>query len=178
MRTHTLEGIRNKYSEIGVDNYYNFNKSEYKNPHLSKVEKCLEWVNDKINIGYFLDLSCGNGEVSSYLQKFGINNFKGSDPYFSEIFKGNFNKECFKLRFEDIALTSLPESFNTIICSYALQLCPKSYFDTLLYNLSSNCKYFVVISPSKYPVISESYFDLLDNIIIDRTHCRIYESKN
>jgi sodium/proline symporter len=78
---------------------------------------------------------------------------------------------------EDISLRYLPDNFNTIICSYALHLCPKSYFNNLLYALSIGCKYFVVISPSKYPLI-DKYFKLVDKTIINRTHCRIYKSIN
>ena len=36
---------------------------------------------------------------------------------------------------------------QVIICSYALHLCPKSYFNQLIYNLSSNCEYFILIRP-------------------------------
>lgn len=171
-----FESIRNKYSEMGVDNYYSKFKSEYKNPHIINVKKCINWINSKIKIGYFLDLSCGNGEVSEYLNSIGYNNFKGCDPYFSDIYQNNFNKDCFNLTFENISLNSLPEKFDTIICSYALHLCDKSYYNNLLYNLSRNCKYFVVISPSKYPIVDQ-YFELIDNIVINRTHCKIYKSK-
>lgn len=170
-----FEGIRNQYAEMGVDNYYSKHKLEYKNPHEGNVDDCLDWVKSSIDIGYFLDLSCGNGEVSSHLQKSGLDNFKGCDPYFCEIYQSNFNKQCYDLRFEDISTRGLPDKFDTIICSYALHLCEKSYFSNLLYNLSINCEYFVVISPSKYPVI-DKYFKLVSKTIINRTHCRIYKS--
>lgn len=169
------ESIRNQYSKMGVDSYYSDHKSEYVNPHEDRVQRALEWVNRKIHIGYFLDLSCGNGEVSSFLQEKGFTNFKGSDPYFSDIYHKRFNKQCFNFRFEDISKNSIPEKFDTIICSYALHLCPKSYYNNLLWNISSNCKYFVLISPSKYPDVN-NYFELIDSIIIDRTHCKIYKS--
>lgn len=170
-------GIRDIYSEIGVDNYYSKHRSEYTNPHRETINECLDWVSQKIDIEKFLDLSCGNGEVSSHLNKLGLNDFKGCDPYFSEIYQSNFNKQCYDMRFEDISLRYLPDNFNTIICSYALHLCPKSYFNNLLYALSIGCKYFVVISPSKYPLI-DKYFKLVDKTIINRTHCRIYKSIN
>jgi hypothetical protein len=44
------------------------------------------------------------------------------------------------------------------------------------FNISVSCYNFVVISPSKFPIISEDYFKLFDNKVIDRTHVRIYKS--
>lgn len=174
----SFESIRNNYTKVGVDDFYKSNTETYINPHESKVQKCLDWSVDKIQVGKFLDLSCGNGEVSSYLSSLGFNNFKGSDPYLNNTYTKKTGKECFKLRFEDISTKGLSEKFDTIICSYALHLCPDSYFDTLLYNLSINCKYFIVISPSKFPTINENYFELVDSIIIERSHCRIFKSKS
>ena len=170
------ESIRDQYSKMGVSTYYKKHKNDYINPHESRVQSCLNWTIDKIDIGIFLDLACGNGEVSGYLKNKGYTNFKGCDPYFMEIFKNKFNTECYDLRFEDISKNSLPEKFDTIICSYAIHLCNKTYFNNLLWNLSINCKNLVIISPSKYPII-EKYFTLMDSTIIDRTHCKIYKSK-
>jgi len=171
------ESIRSKYVEMGVDDYYKSNKSEYKNPHSPRVIKSLDYVNSIIDIGYFLDLSCGDGVVSEYLKSKGLNNFKGSDPHFYDIYQDKFNKECFDYSFEDISNNGLNEKFDTIICSYALHLCPKSYLNNLLYQLSLSCENFVIISPSKYPIITEDYFELTDSEVIDRTHVRIYKSK-
>lgn len=171
----TSEGIRNHYTEMGVDKYYSTKKEEYINPHEKNIELCLDWCVKNINIENFLDLSCGNGEVSKYLKKLNINNFKGCDPHFYDIYKNNFDKECFNLSFQDIAKKGIPESFQTIVCSYALHLCPPSYFNTLLYQLASKCENLIIISPSKYPIV-EKYFQLIDSTIINRTHCRIYES--
>lgn len=170
------ESIRNKYSKIGVDKYYQSNIETYINPHEKNIQRSLDWVISKINIGYFLDLSCGNGEVTNHLNTKDITNGKGSDPYLCDTYIKNTGKECSILKFEDIANNGLSEKFDTIICSYALHLCEKSYFNNLLYSLSSNCKYFVVISPSKYPIIEGEYFTLINSIIINRTHCRIFES--
>ena len=121
------------------------------------------------------DLSCGNGEVTAYLSSKGVKNSIGTDPYFCDIYTNKTGNECLSLSFEDIAVNGLNKVSQTIICSYALHLCPKSYFKQLLYNISSSCEYFVLISPSKYPVI-EDYFDLIDETIINRTHCKIYKS--
>lgn len=172
----TFESIRNQYSEMGVDNYYITKKQEYKNPHLINIELCLQEVINKINIGNFLDLACGNGEVSSFLSKNGFKDFKGIDPHFSEIYKKNTSHQCDDVLFQDISKEGINEKFDTIICSYALHLCPESYMNNLLYQISNSCKYFVVISPTKYPIISENYFSLQEDFIINRTHCRIFKS--
>lgn len=171
-----FESIRNSYTKVGVDDFYKSNTETYVNPHELNIHKCLDWCINKIDIGNFLDLSCGNGEVSSYLSSLGLMDFKGSDPYLDKTYTKKTGKECFNLKFEDISTKGLPEKFDTIICSYALHLCPESYFDTLLYNLSTNCKYFIVISPSKFPMINGNYFELVDNTIINRSHCRIFKS--
>lgn len=168
-------GIRDEYSKIGVHNYYKDHKDEYVNPHLSNIELCLNWVLDKIKIHEFADLSCGNGEVTSYLNKNGIMNSIGIDPYFCDIYKNKTQKQCYTYSFEDIAINGLNINKQVIICSYALHLCPKSYFNQLIYNLSSNCEYFILISPSKYPII-DNYFELVDEIVINRTYCKIFKS--
>lgn len=168
-------GIRDEYAKIGVSDYYKLNNKTYINPHLENVHLSLKWVVDKIKITDFIDLSCGNGEVTSYLNSIGIVNSFGIDPYFCDIYKEKTKNNCLSLSFEDIAVKGLESNSQTIICSYALHLCPKSYFKQLLYNLSYNCKYFVLISPSKYPVV-DKYFELIHETIINRTYCRIYKS--
>ena len=171
-------GIRDEYTKMGVKKYYTDNKETYVNPHEGNIKLVLDWVLKQINITDFIDLSCGNGEVTSYLAKKGITDAIGTDPYFNEIYTEKTRNECLKLSFEDIAIAGLNVHKQTIICSYALHLCPDSYFSQLMYNLSLNCTYFVLISPSKYPTITEDYFELIDETIINRTHCKIYKSKN
>lgn len=170
-------GIRDEYSKIGVDTFYKKNKSTYINPHLPNIKLSLDWLLSKINITNYIDLAAGNGEVSSYLIKKDIINGFGIDPYLSETYEQNTGKKCLSLSFEDIAVNDLNYKAQTIICSYALHLCEKSHFNNLIYNLSTNCEYFVLISPSKYPIITDDYFELIDSTIINRTHCKIYKSK-
>jgi 2-polyprenyl-3-methyl-5-hydroxy-6-metoxy-1,4-benzoquinol methylase len=170
------ESIRSKYLEFGVEDYYKNYKNDYKNPHSERVIKSLDYVISKISIGYFLDLACGDGVVSDYLKSKGFYKFKGCDPYFSKIYENKFKTKCYDFTFQDISKGGFNEKFDTIICSYALHLCNKSYLNNLLYQLSVSCYNFVVISPSKFPIISEDYFKLFDNKVIDRTHVRIYKS--
>jgi hypothetical protein len=169
--------IRSEYEKSSVDDYYKTKSHEYSNPHKVRVEKCLDYLIDNYEIDNFLDLSCGDGLVSDYLSGLGFNNFSATDPYFCDIWNKKFNdKKCYSLSFEDISKNGLPERFDTIICSYALHLCEKSHLNNLLYQLSLSCDKLVVISPSKYPILTQDYFKIIDNNIIDRTHIKIYKS--
>lgn len=168
-------GIRDFYSKIGVDDFYKNYKLTYNNPHAEFIIECLNLVIAQFNIGYYLDLSCGNGVVSEFLQKNNYTEFKGCDPYFYDIYAEKFNKQCFNLSFEEISKLSLPEKFDTIICSYALHLCTKSYLNNLLYQLSLNTKLLVIISPNKTTQIND-YFKLVLNTKIGKSHCMVYES--
>lgn len=173
------ESVRNNYQKFGSpSNYYKSEKEKYTNPHIDKIEKCLDITSEKIDIGYFLDLGCGNGEVSKYLQSNGYNRFKGCDPYFDNIYRKNLNKDCLKMSFEYISKKGIDDKFDTIICSYSIHLCDKSHFNNLLYQLSTICSNLVIISPSKYPEINNNYFDMEYSTIVERTHLRIYSSKN
>jgi len=174
-KTYEAGGIRDEYARMGVDSYYSANRKGYVNPHLSGVQDCLEWAADRIDIGYFLDLACGNGEASSHLLSMGLTNFKGCDPYFSAIYEANLGRECYDMRFEDIANKGLPERFDTVVCSYALHLCPRTYWHSLLWSLSTACNHLVIVSPSKHPVV-ETHFEQVDGTKVGKTHCRVYSS--
>jgi hypothetical protein len=169
--------IRGEYEKSSPDDYYKTKSHEYSNPHKHRIQKCLDYLIDNYEIDDFLDLSCGDGLVSDYLQKRGFTDFSATDPYFCDIWNKKFvDKKCYSLSFEDISKNGLPERFDTIICSYALHLCEKSHLNSLLYQLSLSCDKLVVISPSKYPQINEDFFELIDYKIVDRSHIKIYKS--
>lgn len=170
-------GIRDEYTKMGVDTFYKKNKLTYKNPHLKNIHLALDWVLSKIKISNIIDLAAGNGEVSLYLASKDITNAIGIDPYLSETYEKNTGNDSLNLSFQDIATDGIGYHAQTIICSYALHLCPKSYLNNLMYNLSTNCEYFILISPSKYPIISDDYFELIDLTVINKTHCKIFKSK-
>ena len=170
--------IRDEYLKSSPSDYYSKNAINYKNPHSERVIKALDFIIGKIDIGNFLDLGCGNGLVSEYLLSKGLDQFKGCDPYFYKIFSDKLKKECYNLSFEDISKNGIKDKFKTIICSYSIHLCDKSYLNNLLYNLSIISENLVIISPSKFPIINENYFKLNYKNIIDRTHIRIFKSNN
>ncbi len=70
--------IRHKYEAMGVENYYQKYGNNYVNPHEMKINFALdkflfndenEWIS-QIDFSYILDLCCGSGEMTIYLQKY------------------------------------------------------------------------------------------------------------
>ena len=171
-------GIRDEYSKLGVQNFYKQNKNSYINPHLDNIHLCLDWVIEKIDITKFIDLGCGNGEITTFLNTKSITDGIGIDLCLCDVYSKNTDKKCINVSFEEIATNGLNIKTQTIICSYALHLCESSYFNNLMYNLSTNCEYFVLISPSKYPIINNDYFEIIDKIKINKSHCKIFKSKS
>jgi choline kinase len=134
--------------------------------HLNGQPKCCVKIGEIELIKYTVAL----------LNKKGITDSIGIDPYLCNTYNKKTNNECLNLSFEDIETNGLNINKQTIICSYALHLCPKSFLNNLLYNLSINCEYFILISPSKYPIIEDDYFELMFSTIINKTHCKIFKS--
>jgi 2-polyprenyl-3-methyl-5-hydroxy-6-metoxy-1,4-benzoquinol methylase len=165
--------IRNKYSEMGVEKYYRQNAASYVNPHQLDVARCVSWSTRHINVGKYLDLACGNGECTVCLQSMGYQDATGCDPFFQDIYEKKTGKKCYAMRFEEIALKGLPETYDTIFISYALHLCPKSYFKQLLYQLSATCQNLVVISPNNNQNVDD-YFSMVAERTIHKAHCVVY----
>ena len=63
--------LRNLYEQYGVEGYYSTFGHEYTNPHESTIHKHLELLLEHIEEPC-LDLCCGNGLVSQFLQATGI----------------------------------------------------------------------------------------------------------
>lgn len=168
--------IRGQYEKSNVKDYYLNNNENYNNPHLDYIHESLDHINKIINIGYFLDLACGNGEVSLYLQDKGLILYDGIDPYFTNVYTSNTKHTCLNNTFEDIAKCGLPKKYDTIICSYAMHLCSTSYLSLLLYNLAISCKHLVIITPNNKPIIGNEYFSLLDKNKFNKSKVLIYKS--
>lgn len=167
-----MKGIRNLYSQIGVEEYYKTYANEYKNPHEDIIKKLLSEINVEGNV---LDLCCGTGEVTKYLSNKEI---IGVDPYTYEIYIKNTNRYCFNYTFKDILLGKLSKfSFDTIICSFALHLCENSMLNGVLYQLAIIAKKLIIITPNKKPYIDNSYWIQENEIIKERVRLRIYTSK-
>ena len=65
--------------------------------------------------------------------------------------------------------------YDSVICSFALHLCPESMLPTVLWNLSEVSDTLVVISPNKRPYCDNiSGWIMVDETIVDRVRMRIY----
>jgi len=165
--------IRDLYSEIGVEEYYSECHLDYKNPHESIIKTLIEKAkNDRLIGKNVLDLCCGTGEVTQLLKGY---NVTGVDPYMSKAYFNRTGKEALNLSFKDIVEGCLKDKFDTIICSFALHLCPKSMLPYLLWNLGECAKTLIVISPNKRPDCdSVSGWMLVDEYIEKRIRMKIY----
>lgn len=170
-----MDSIRDKYSQLGVDNYYKIYGNEYVNPHLEQLTSSISIVKDfwKLDLSNSLDLCAGSGEITSLLDC-----SEGCDPYTYESYIKNTGKPCMRYSFDDIMQGKLDKEYNTIICSYALHLADKSKLPQIIYQLSRICNSFLLISPNKKPDIKEEWGMVLDNsTYIDGIRIKLYNTK-
>jgi ubiquinone/menaquinone biosynthesis C-methylase UbiE len=98
--------------------FYKNNNINYFNQHLESIQGVLKYVIKQLNLtnSYILDMCAGSGEVSNILKKIVKSKIIGCDPYTYELYTWSFD-DMLNCVLEDI-------SFDCIICSYALHLCP------------------------------------------------------
>lgn len=147
--------IRNEYNKLGVENFYKKNASTYENPHEpiihSHLERCIR--NGYISNDGILDLCCGTGQVTSFLQKRGFRNIEGIDPFTNIEYQKRTGCKAYNFDFKKIAVKGLDKNYKTIVCSFALHLCPESLLPQVLWQLGQSCEKLIIISPNKKPVI-------------------------
>jgi hypothetical protein len=119
------------------------------------------------------DLCSGSGEVTMILKDEGNFVISASDPYTFELYQKNTGLLCTRESFLDIAQGKLHGEFDVIICSYSLHLCDKSLLFNVLFDLLSRCKYLIIISPTKRPLISQ--FVPVKEFCLNRVHTRIFK---
>ena len=166
--------IRNEYEKQGIDGFYKNHGHDYENPHESIIKDLISIAKEKNYInGRVMDLCCGSGEISSILLK--EHEVIGIDPYTTIAYFNRIGKNPLCFDFKDITQGKLNEKVDTIICSFALHLCPKSLLSTLLWNLSTMAKTLIVLSPNKKPNCDNiSGWFLVDEVTLDRVHMKIY----
>lgn len=170
-----MEAIRNKYAELGVDEYYKQHGNDYVNPHLKELTSAVRIIKDfwKLNLGTTLDLCSGSGEMTTIL---GCD--EGCDPYTFESYTNNTGKPCMQYSFDDIMHGKLDKKYNTIVCSYALHLADTSKLPQIIYQLSRICNNFLLISPNKKPDIRKEWGMVLDNqAYIHGIRIKLYKTK-
>lgn len=170
------KAIRNQYAQLGVDNYYKTNADIYQNPHEAIITSLISQSLDRIDYGESVyDLCCGNGLVTKLLNQ-NIKFIKGIDPYMATQYREQTGKDCFELNFKQMSQNINLPKVNTIVCSFALHLCPESLLPNVLYNLSQLAQQLVIITPNKKPNITQ-FWEMTDEIVQDRVRLQIYKRK-
>ncbi len=146
-----MKNIRPLYDEYGVDGYYRDHAAAYENPHFPEIKTLLERNLHRMDTTHVLDFGCGSGEVTRVLQATGCAGITGCDPYTSAQYIEQTGKPCLLLSFRDVIKNGLPESYSTIISSFALHLCPVKDLFSLSWNLFQSAPLLVVLTPHKRP---------------------------
>lgn len=167
-----MSSIRSGYQELGVTDFYKQNANSYSNPHEPLIKDILtSFISSFDKDLKILDLCCGSGEITRTLQSLGFNNIYGLDPFTFDLYKEKTSCSCFTFDFKDLSIGKLQESFDLVICSFALHLAPESMLPNILYNLNTN--HLLVLSPHKRPVIKD-FFVLEEDIYKNKIHLKYY----
>jgi hypothetical protein len=150
-----MKNIRPIYEQLGVDYYYKNYAHAYQNPHEPQVRNLLIQNKDKINYQSCLDFCAGGGEVSQLLLEWDNNiQLIASDPYTQQLYQKNIGRPCMRWSFEDVYKNKIQAQFDSIICSFALHLCPLEKLFPVVNNLLNLAPQLVIISPHKQPDLS------------------------
>jgi hypothetical protein len=119
----------------------------------------MDWVIDNWSVDFsnVLDLSAGSGEMTKMLIAHGYENVEGSDPYTCSLYQKETGKHCINKSFDDIMKNGLDGYYKTIVCSYALHLAEPSKLPSIIWQLSQSCDNFLLLSPTKKPVIGDDW---------------------
>ncbi len=148
------KAIRNQYSELGVEAYYEQHGADYENPHFEQIKALLHQNQEKIDYTHVLDLCCGSGEVSEVVLELGAKQVTGLDPFTGIAFKRRIGQEALSLSFQDIIRGKLEGQFSSIICSFAMHLCPEKQLYPLVMQLFQHASQLVILTPHKRPDLS------------------------
>ena len=149
----TKKKIRCAYEEYGVEEFYQQTGHMYKNPHGPQVEALLRECEPLIDYSSALDLCCGAGEVTLALRTLGYELTVGCDPYTYEAYKAATGLSCLRYTFDELLRGQLTGDYSSIICSFALHLCPEEKLYPLTYALFNLSPVLVIITPHKRPVL-------------------------
>ncbi len=144
--------IRKKYEKHGVEAYYKTQWRHYHNPHFEQVRQLLIQNEQKLDYTNCLDFACGGGEVSMVLAELGYHNFEACDPFTYKLYQQKLKRPCNKWSFEDVVRGVLKDhQYSTIICSFAMHLCPPKQLYPLATALLRICSQIAIITPHKRP---------------------------
>lgn len=168
-----MRHLRLAYEEEGSDGYYQHHALAYQNPHEAQVRELILRNAGKIDYSQALDLCAGGGEVSKVWQELGYDNFLASDAYTHKLYENNLKLPCYKYSFEDFLRGKFifPHTFSSIVCSFALHLCPEEWLFKVTENLLAYCPQIVIITPHKRPELEKLgvfELDFEDFVLTDR----------
>lgn len=146
-----MRAIRPLYDEFGVDGFYRDHAGAYENPHFPEIQALVTRNFERIDCTHVLDFAAGGGEVTRILTGLGATHITGCDPYTQQLFVQNTGRPCLSLSFKSVIREGLPGQYSTIICSFALHLCPVKALFPLVWNLLEAAPTLVVITPHKRP---------------------------
>ncbi len=149
------EAIRNRYSEMGVAAYYDQHGCNYQNPHFDAIHTLLLQNRHRIDYTQALDFCCGSGEVSQVLASMGYPLPTATDPYTGEAYQRRIGRTCLDLSFYDVICGKLQGQFSSVICSFAMHLCPPGQLFPLVFQLFECTKQIVVLTPHKRPELEK-----------------------
>lgn len=149
------KSIRDQYANQGVENFYLEHGHDYVNPHLDQIKQLLVQNQHRIDYSSALDFCCGGGEVTTVLDELGFTGTVGCDPFTQQAFKNNTLKEALSFNFSDVIQGKLTGDFSTVICSFAMHLCPKDKLFLLTYYLFATAPRIVIITPHKRPALED-----------------------
>ena len=147
-----MKSIRPLYDQHGVEGYYRDHAGAYENPHFPEIKTLLERNLPRLDTSrQVLDFACGGGEVTRVLEGLGVSAISGCDPFTYELYTRNTGRSCARYSFEDVLKNGLPEAYSTIICSFALHLCPPRQLFSLCWNLFQAAPLLLILTPHKRP---------------------------
>ncbi|MEL7120522.1 MAG: hypothetical protein AAFO07_13810 [Bacteroidota bacterium] len=149
------KAIRNQYEDLGVEGYYEKYGKDYTNPHFDQIKALLINNQHRVNYQNVLDFCCGAGEVTQVVQSLGFNSITGSDPYTQEAYTQHTQLPCETWSFEWVMKNGLPVTYSSIICSFALHLCPDEILFPVTYQLFQATSQLVIITPHKRPALEK-----------------------
>lgn len=147
---------------MGVEEYYTLYGAEYANPHFPQVRELLVRDAPHIDYSHTLDFCCGGGEVSLVLKELGYDASQGCDPFTGKLYEANLGKPCLPWSFQDVVEGKLKGQYSSVICSFAMHLCPAKQLYPLVFNLFQCAPQLVILTPHKRPELENLHGVSLD----------------
>jgi SAM-dependent methyltransferase len=179
-RDSSPKSVREAYAQFGVETWYSSHGSEYRNPHEEGVRHAVASFVRRFPPGRVLDLACGSGEVTLALRDVGVelDRIDGCDPFTAEAYRARTGKEALPWSFIELT-RGLEREYGTVVCSFALHLCPPSWLPVLVRSLAWSSQALLVLTPHKRPELRSSWGMGLEEeryFVEHRVRARFYRS--